>query len=59
MQATNYESIKRKTLAYAIVMDIVKSALSQVGSINATSEKTGISNVVYDETVKAANLNKK
>ncbi len=47
----------RKTLCYALCLDIVKGAVSTLGSVNA-ADKTAVTGVVYDELTNAAKAQK-
>lgn len=53
----NIEQQTRKALAYVICLDLVKGALSNIGSVNsADGSKTA--SIVFDEVSKAAETQK-
>lgn len=49
--AKNYEEICRQTLVYAICMDIIRAAISNVGTINS-SDSSKIVPLAFDELTK-------
>ena len=53
MNSINIEEVRRKTLAYLLCNDIIRTAISALGS-SASADKIKQANVIADKLIEAA-----
>ena len=59
MQSLKDEQILRKSCVYLLCLNMIDQALKGIGSVNSISDKSKLSNLVFDEFINAINEKKR